>query len=87
VGVWGYELIINGYYVINVTALSQAVYTLSGKVKYPSDERLMQVCYDALSDAGNDDFNTIKRGGWKRYFNKNIRPLVSKNYNKFKILL
>jgi hypothetical protein len=47
----------------------------------------MQVCYDALSDAGNDDFNTIKRGGWKRYFNKNIRPLVSKNYNKFKILL
>ena len=43
----------------------------------------MQVCYDALSDAGNDDFNTIKHGRWKHYFNKNIRPLVSKNYNNF----
>ena len=60
--------------------VSQAVYTLSGKVKYPSDERLMQACYDALSDAKRDDFsNVIKRGGWKRFYNNNVHPLVSKN--------
>ncbi|CAB4487136.1 unnamed protein product [Rhizophagus irregularis] len=60
-------------------AVSQAVYTLSEKVKYPSDERIMQVCYDALADIGNEDFlNIIKRGGWKRFFNKNIRSLAQR---------
>ncbi|PKB99475.1 hypothetical protein RhiirA5_429625 [Rhizophagus irregularis] len=61
-------------------AVSQAVYTLSEKVKYLNDERIMQVCYDhALADIGNEDFlNVIKRGRWKRFFNKNIRSLAQR---------
>jgi hypothetical protein len=39
----------------------------------------MQVCYDALTNANKEEFqNKIKNGGWKRFFNKNIRSLVSK---------
>ncbi|CAB4417098.1 unnamed protein product [Rhizophagus irregularis] len=46
--------------------ISQAIYTTIDKVKYPDDERIMQVCYDALLDAENDTFNKkIKQGGWK----------------------
>jgi hypothetical protein len=41
----------------------------------------MQVCHDALSNARQDEFSKIKKNGWKRYFNKNIRPLVSKFNN------
>ncbi|RGB22247.1 hypothetical protein C1646_677979 [Rhizophagus diaphanus] len=59
-------------------AISQAIYTLSGKVKYPNDEQLMQVCHDALSDARQGEFIKIKKNGWKRYFNKNIRPLAQR---------
>ncbi|CAB4401547.1 unnamed protein product [Rhizophagus irregularis] len=45
-------------------AISQAIYTLSEKVKYPNDERIMQVCYDALANIGNEDFlNVIKHSG------------------------
>jgi hypothetical protein len=52
---------------------------MTDKVKYPSDERLMQVCYDALSDTRNEELqNRIKRGGWKRFFNKSVRSSVSK---------
>ena len=39
----------------------------------------MESCYDALSNADNEEFqNKIKRGGWRRFYNKQIRPLVSK---------
>jgi len=39
----------------------------------------MKVCYDALSDANNEEFQTkIKRGGWRRFYNKHVRSLVSK---------
>jgi hypothetical protein len=41
----------------------------------------MQVCHDALSEARQDEFNKIKNSGWRRYFMKHIRPLVSKSGN------
>ncbi|PKK58638.1 hypothetical protein RhiirC2_720381 [Rhizophagus irregularis] len=54
------------------------VSTISEKVKYPSEECLMEACYNALSNADNEEFqNKIKRGGWRRFYNKQIRPLVS----------
>jgi hypothetical protein len=38
----------------------------------------MQACYDALSDTGSDDFHKkIKHGGWRRFYNKHVRSLVS----------
>lgn len=59
--------------------IGQAIYTIIDKVKYPDDECIMQVCYDALSDAENNNFNKkIKQGGWKRFFNKHVRPLAQK---------
>ena len=44
-----------------------AIYTISEKVKYPGDDYLMKVCYDALSSASNEKLQTkIKHVGWKR---------------------
>jgi hypothetical protein len=40
----------------------------------------MKVCYDALSDANNEEFQTKIKRGWKHFYNKNIRSLVSKYY-------
>ncbi|CAB4392465.1 unnamed protein product [Rhizophagus irregularis] len=58
--------------------INQAISTISEKVKYPSEECLMEACYNALSNADNEEFqNKIKRGGWRRFYNKQIRPLVS----------
>jgi hypothetical protein len=60
--------------------INQAISTTSEKVKYPSEECLMEACYNALSNADNEEFqNKIKCGGWKRFYNKQIRSLVS-NY-------
>ncbi|CAG8849049.1 13106_t:CDS:2, partial [Racocetra persica] len=55
-------------------AISQTIYGLIEKVKYPSDKCLMQVYYDALLDMKGEGFtNKIKHGGWKRFFNKHVR--------------
>ena len=40
----------------------------------------MKVCYDALSDTNNEEFQTKIKRGWKHFYNKNIRSLVSKYY-------
>ncbi|CAG8842839.1 2952_t:CDS:2, partial [Racocetra persica] len=60
-------------------AISQTIYGLIEKVKYPSDKHLMQVCYDALLDMKGEGFtNKIKHGGWKRFFNKHVRTPAQK---------
>jgi hypothetical protein len=67
------------YNIILQDAISKAVYNKIEKRKYPNDEQLMQVCYDALVNANKEEFqNKIRNGGWKRFFNKHIRSLVSK---------
>lgn len=59
--------------------ISQAIYAMIEKVKYPNDERLMKVCYEALSNANSEEFQKkIKNGGWKRFYHKDIRSRVSK---------
>ena len=66
-------------HIILQDAISEAVYTVIEKRKYPNDEQLMQVCYDALINANKEEFqNRIRSGGWKRFFNKHVRSLVSK---------
>ncbi|PKY53007.1 hypothetical protein RhiirA4_425711 [Rhizophagus irregularis] len=44
--------------------ISQAIYTTTERSKYPSDERLMQVCYNALLNENDEEFqNKIKNIG------------------------
>ncbi|PKY61204.1 hypothetical protein RhiirA4_485856 [Rhizophagus irregularis] len=44
--------------------INQVIYTTAEKVKYPSDKFIMQICYDALINAENDNFNKkMKNGG------------------------
>ncbi|CAG8626759.1 14709_t:CDS:2 [Cetraspora pellucida] len=60
-------------------AISQTIYGLIEKVKYPSDKRLMQVCYDALLDMKGEEFiNKIKHSSWKHFFNKHIHTPAQK---------
>ncbi|CAB4391468.1 unnamed protein product [Rhizophagus irregularis] len=60
--------------------INQVIYITSEKVKYPSDEYIMQICYDVLINAGNDNFNKkMKNGGsWKRFFNKHIHKIAQR---------
>ncbi|GES83122.1 hypothetical protein GLOIN_2v1789101 [Rhizophagus clarus] len=59
--------------------INQAISTISEKIKYPSKKCLMNICYDALSDANNEEFQSkIKRGGWKRFYNRYIRSLAQR---------
>ncbi|GES82462.1 hypothetical protein GLOIN_2v1789101 [Rhizophagus clarus] len=59
--------------------INQAISTISEKIKYPSEECHMNVCYDALSDANNEEFqNKIKRGGWKHFYNRHIHSLAQR---------
>ncbi|CAG8850901.1 7762_t:CDS:1, partial [Racocetra persica] len=42
-------------------AIDYAIYGIIEKVKYPTDERVIDICYNALSDTKNDEFqNKIK---------------------------
>ncbi|CAG8549732.1 8706_t:CDS:2 [Dentiscutata erythropus] len=60
-------------------AIGGAVYKKIGQVKYPIDEQLMKVCYDALSDIYEDEFqNKIKNSGWPHFFHKNVRKIAQK---------
>ncbi|CAB5193393.1 unnamed protein product [Rhizophagus irregularis] len=60
--------------------ISQAIYTMTERSKYPSDERLMQVCYNALLNANGKEFqNKMKNIGWRRFFHKNVCSLRVKN--------
>ncbi|CAG8796349.1 1353_t:CDS:2, partial [Cetraspora pellucida] len=60
-------------------AISQTIYGLIEKIKYPSDKRLMQVCYDALLDIKGEGFtNKIKHNSWKCFFNKHVHTLAQK---------
>ncbi|PKY57181.1 hypothetical protein RhiirA4_428787, partial [Rhizophagus irregularis] len=63
-----------------VDVINQVIYTTAEKVKYPSDEYIMQICYDTLINAGNDNFNKkMKNGGsWKRFFNKHIHKIAQR---------
>ena len=64
---------------ISQDMINQAISTTSKKVKYPSKEYLIKICYNALSDANNEEFqNKIKHGRWRRFYNKHIRSLVSR---------
>ncbi|CAG8745053.1 5846_t:CDS:2, partial [Gigaspora rosea] len=41
-------------------AIGDAVYSKIGQVKYPTDEQLMEVCYDALLNTYKDEFQNKK---------------------------
>ncbi|GES72492.1 hypothetical protein GLOIN_2v1789101 [Rhizophagus clarus] len=59
--------------------INQAISTISEKIKYPSEKCLMNVCYDALSDANNKEFQSkIKRSKWKRFYNRHICSLAQR---------
>ncbi|GES89530.1 hypothetical protein GLOIN_2v1789101 [Rhizophagus clarus] len=55
--------------------INQAISTISEKIKYSSEECLMNVCYDALSDANNEEFQSkFKRDAIHSEFSKLIKP-------------
>ncbi|RGB25071.1 hypothetical protein C1646_772239 [Rhizophagus diaphanus] len=60
--------------------INQVIYITAKKVKYPSDEFIMQISYDALINAENDNFNKKMKNGssWKRFFNKHIRKIAQR---------
>ncbi|KAF0496484.1 hypothetical protein F8M41_020966 [Gigaspora margarita] len=55
-------------------AISQVIYGVIEKTKYPNDELLMKVCYEALVAIKGDEFiNKIKYSRWKHFFAKYVR--------------
>ncbi|KAF0537231.1 hypothetical protein F8M41_008645 [Gigaspora margarita] len=61
-------------------AISQVIYGVIEKTKFPNDELLMKVCYEALVAMKGDEFiNKIKYSGWKHFFAKYVRQTASTN--------
>ena len=57
-----FRYIFHDYYIIGYD--SQAIYTTTERSKYPSDERLMQVCYNALLNANGEEFQNKMEEYW-----------------------